>query len=128
MAFNGSYELQSQKNFVPFMRAIGISDDLIEKGMDKKSTSEIVEIGDYFKVTVTLGSQVIVNEFEIGQETEIDSPTGEKIKIIIEREGNYRLVAKIQNITSVTEVTGDQLINNMTIGNIAYQRISKRVS
>ncbi|XP_078410541.1 fatty acid-binding protein 1, liver-like [Cetorhinus maximus] len=128
MAFNGHYELHSQENFVPFMKAIGLSDDLIEKGKDKKSTSEIVETGDHFKITVTTGSRVLVNEFTIGQETEVDSPTGEKVKAIINREGNNKLVAKIKNITSVTEITGDQMVNAMTVGDIVYKRISKRIS
>ncbi|XP_048393077.1 fatty acid-binding protein, liver-like [Stegostoma tigrinum] len=128
MAFNGHYELQSQENFAPFMKAIGLSDDLIEKGKDRKSTSEIVETGDHFKITVTTGSQVLVNEFTIGKETEIESPTGEKIKAVINRDGKNKLIAKIQNITSVTEIIGDQLTNTMTIGDIFYKRISKRIS
>ncbi|XP_043556872.1 fatty acid-binding protein, liver-like [Chiloscyllium plagiosum] len=128
MAFNGRYELQSQDKFAEFMKAIGLSDDLIEKGKDQKSTSEIVETGDHFKITVTTGSKVLVNEFTIGEETEIESPTGDKIKAIVNRDGNNKLVAKIQNITSVTEINGDQLTNTMTIGDIAYKRISKRIS
>ncbi|XP_048457113.1 fatty acid-binding protein, liver-like [Rhincodon typus] len=128
MAFNGHYELHSQVNFAPFMKAIGLSDNLIEQGKDRKSTSEIVETGDHFKIIVTTGSQVLVNEFTIGEETEIESPTGEKVKAIINRDGKNKLVAKIQNITSVTEVTGDQLTNTMTVGDIVYKRISKRIS
>ncbi|XP_038649154.1 uncharacterized protein LOC119963868 isoform X1 [Scyliorhinus canicula] len=127
MAFNGHYKLQRQRNFASFMKAIGIADDLIERGKYKEGTSEIIETGDYFKITVTAGSEVLVNEFVIGQETEVDSPTGDKIKIIIKREGKKKLVTKIQNITSVTEVTGDQLVNITAIGDIAYKRISKRV-
>ncbi|XP_067884839.1 fatty acid-binding protein 1, liver-like isoform X2 [Heterodontus francisci] len=114
MAFNGHYELQSQENFAAFMKAIGLSDDLIEKGEDKQSVSEIIQTGDHFKITVRTGSKVLVNEFTIGQETEVESPTGEKIKALVNCEGNNKLVAKIQNITSVTEITGDQLVNSMT--------------
>ncbi|XP_060689268.1 fatty acid-binding protein 1, liver-like [Hemiscyllium ocellatum] len=128
MAFNGRYELQSQDKFAEFMKAIGLSDDLIEKGKDQKSTSEIVETGDHFKITVTTGSKVLVNEFTIGEETDIESPTGDKVKAIVNRDGNNKLVAKIQSITSVTEIIGDQLTNTMTIGDITYKRISKRIS
>ncbi|GCB61992.1 fatty acid-binding protein, liver-like [Scyliorhinus torazame] len=127
MAFNGHYKLQRQRNFASFMKAIGISDDLIESGKYKEGTSEIVETGDHFKITVTAGSEVLINEFVIGQETEVDSPTRDKIKIIINREGKNKLVAKIQNITSVIEITGDHLVNTTAIGDITYKRISKRV-
>uniref|UniRef100_UPI00398EBD20 fatty acid-binding protein 1, liver-like n=1 Tax=Pristiophorus japonicus TaxID=55135 RepID=UPI00398EBD20 len=128
MAFNGTYELQTQENFVPFMKAIGLADDLIEKGKDLKSVSEIVQTGDHFKVTVTTGSKVLVNEFTIGQETEVESPAGDKIKAIVHLEGNNKLVVKLQSISSVTEITGDQLVHTMTSGDIAYKRISKRIS
>lgn len=39
------------------------------------------ENGDNFRVTVTTGSHVIINSFTIGQETEMLSVTGEKIKV-----------------------------------------------
>ncbi|XP_051898473.1 fatty acid-binding protein 1, liver-like [Pristis pectinata] len=128
MAFSGRYELQRQENFEPFMKAIGIPDDLIEKGKDLKSVSEIVQTGDHFKVTVTKGNKVIVNEFTIGEETEVQSPTGEQIKALVNAEGSNKLVVKMQNITSVTELIGDQLIITMTIGDIDYKRISRRIS
>ncbi|XP_067843014.1 fatty acid-binding protein, liver-like [Heptranchias perlo] len=128
MAFNGKYELQSQENFAPFMKAIGLPDDLIEKGKDIKSVSDIVQTGHHFKITVTTGKKVLVNEFTIGQETEVESPSGEKIKAIVNLEGNNKLVVKMQTITSVTELTGDLLVNTMTVGDIIYKRTSKRVS
>lgn len=59
---------------------LGLPDDLIEKGKDIKSVSEIEQNGDSFKVTVTTGSKVMVNSFVIGQESELETLTGEKIK------------------------------------------------
>lgn len=59
---------------------LGLPDDLIEKGKDIKSVSEIEQNGDSFKVTVTTGSKVMVNSFVIGQESEVETLTGEKIK------------------------------------------------
>lgn len=59
----------------------GLPDDLIQKGKDIKSISEIEENGDDFKVTVTTGPKVLVNSFTIGKEAELDTITGEKHKV-----------------------------------------------
>uniref|UniRef100_A0AAY4ECC7 Cytosolic fatty-acid binding proteins domain-containing protein n=1 Tax=Denticeps clupeoides TaxID=299321 RepID=A0AAY4ECC7_9TELE len=82
MAFSGKYQLESQENFEPFMKAIGLPDDLIEKGKDIKSITEIEQNGDDFKVTVTTGPKVLVNSFTIGKEAELETLTGEKVKSV----------------------------------------------
>uniref|UniRef100_A0A8D2J1M9 Fatty acid-binding protein, liver n=1 Tax=Varanus komodoensis TaxID=61221 RepID=A0A8D2J1M9_VARKO len=111
MSFTGKYELQSHENFVPFMKAIGLPDELIEKGKDAKTISEIVQEGKKFKVTVTTGSKVMTNEFTIGEEAELETPTGEKVKAIVQMEGENKLVANLKNIKSVTELNGDTITN-----------------
>uniref|UniRef100_A0AAQ5WYT5 Fatty acid-binding protein, liver n=1 Tax=Amphiprion ocellaris TaxID=80972 RepID=A0AAQ5WYT5_AMPOC len=132
MSFSGKYQLESQENFEPFMKAIAaflncLPDDLIQKGKDLKSISEIEQNGDNFKVTVTTGGKVIVNTFTIGQETELESITGEKIKAVVQREGN-KLKVSLKGIESVTEwVDANTIVNTMTVGDIVYKRISKRV-
>lgn len=60
---------------------LGLPEELIQKGKDLKSISEIEENGDNFKVTITTGSNVITNSFTIGQETELQNITGEKVKV-----------------------------------------------
>lgn len=67
--------------FLHLLLSRGLPDDLIQKGKDIKSISEIEENGDNFKVTVTTGSKVLVNTFKIGQEAEIETITGEKVKV-----------------------------------------------
>ncbi|XP_072537084.1 fatty acid-binding protein, liver-type-like [Salminus brasiliensis] len=127
MSFSGKYQLESQEGFVPFMKAIGLPDDLIEKGKDIKSTSEIEQNGDDFKVTVTTGTKVLVNSFTVGQEAELETLTGEKIKSVVMKEGN-KLKVTMKGIESVTElVDGNTLVNTLTLGNIVYKRTSKRV-
>ncbi|KAL2100301.1 hypothetical protein ACEWY4_004695 [Coilia grayii] len=127
MAFAGKYQLQSQENFEPFMKAIGLPDELIEKGKDIKSISEIEQNGDHFKVTVTTGTKVLVNSFTIGQECELETLTGEKVKSVVHMNGN-KLTVSLKGIESVTEVSGDTIINTMTLGPIVYKRVSKRIS
>ncbi len=63
------------------MSVLGLPEELIQKGKDVKSISEIEETGDTFKVTVTTGEKVIANTFTIGKEAELDTITGEKIKV-----------------------------------------------
>nr|XP_020449296.1 fatty acid-binding protein, liver-type-like [Monopterus albus] len=127
MSFSGKYELQSQENFESFMKAIGLSDELIQKGKDLKSISEIEEKGDNFKVTVTTGTKVLVNIFTIGQEAELETITGEKVKSVVHREGN-KLKVTLKGIESVTElVDGDTIVNTLTLGDLVYKRTSKRV-
>ncbi|XP_060786776.1 fatty acid binding protein 1-B.1-like [Neoarius graeffei] len=128
MYFSGKYQLESQEGFVPFMKAIGLPDDLIEKGKDIKSVSEIEQNGDSFKVTVIMGSKVLVNSFTIGQECEVEIVTGEKVKTVVSKEGN-KLKTNLKGIDSVTELLdADTIVQTMTLGNIVFKRTSKRMS
>ncbi|XP_067250298.1 fatty acid binding protein 1-B.1 [Chanodichthys erythropterus] len=128
MSFSGKYQLESQEGFVDFMKAIGLPEDLIEKGKDIKSVSEIEQNGDHFKVTVTTGAKVLTNAFTVGQEADIETLTGEKVKAVVNKEGN-KLKVVLNKITSVTElVDGNTLVNTLTLGNLVYKRTSKRVA
>ncbi|XP_008069922.1 fatty acid-binding protein, liver [Carlito syrichta] len=127
MNFSGRYQLQSQENFEPFMKAVGLPDDLIQKGKDIKGVSEIVQNGKHFKLTITTGSKVIQNEFTLGEECELETMTGEKVKAVVQMEGDNKLVTTFKNIKSVTELNGDTITNTMTLGNIVFKRISKRI-
>ncbi|XP_007254048.2 fatty acid binding protein 1-A, liver [Astyanax mexicanus] len=127
MAFAGKYQLESHDNFEAFMKAVGLSDELIQKGKDLKSISEIEQNGDDFKVTVTTGSKVIVNCFTVGQECELETLTGEKAKATVHMDGN-RLTTSVKGINSLTEIDGDTIVNTMTLDGIVYKRISKRIS
>ncbi|KAI3372738.1 hypothetical protein L3Q82_023201, partial [Scortum barcoo] len=127
MSFSGKYQLESQENFEPFMKAMGLPDELIQKGKDIKSISEIEETGDNFKVMVTTGTKVLSNTFTIGKEAELETITGEKIKTVVHRDGN-KLKVSLKGIESVTElVDGNTIVNTMTLGGIVYKRTSKRM-
>ncbi|KFV86971.1 Fatty acid-binding protein, liver [Struthio camelus australis] len=127
MSFTGKYELQSHENFEPFMKALGLPDDQIQKGKDIKSISEIVQDGKKFKFTVTTGSKVLSNEFTIGEESEMEMPGGEKVKAVVHMEGDNRLVANMKGLKSVTELNGDIITSTLTFGDLSYKRISKRI-
>ncbi|XP_014731737.1 PREDICTED: fatty acid-binding protein, liver [Sturnus vulgaris] len=127
MSFAGKYQLQSQENFEPFMRALGLPEDEIQKGKDLKSISEIVQDGKKFKITVTTGSKVVKNEFTIGEESEIELLNGEKAKVVVQMEGDNKLVTQVKGMKSVTEVNGDIITYTMTMGDLTLKRVSKRI-
>ncbi|NXA75040.1 FABPL protein, partial [Thryothorus ludovicianus] len=126
MSFTGKYELQHQENFEPFMKALGLPDDEIQKGKDLKSISEIVQDGKKFKVTVTTGSKVLKNEFTIGEESEIQMLNGRKTKAVVQMEGN-KLITQVKGMKSVTELNGDTITHTMTMGDLTFKRVSKRI-
>uniref|UniRef100_A0A8C1S0K6 Fatty acid binding protein 1 n=1 Tax=Cyprinus carpio TaxID=7962 RepID=A0A8C1S0K6_CYPCA len=113
MSFSGKYQLESQEGFVDFMKAIGLPDDMIEKGKDIKSVSEIEQNGDQFKVTVTTGPKVLTNSFTVGQEAEIETLTGEKMKAVVNKEGN-KLKVVLNKITSITELVDENTLVNVS--------------
>ncbi|XP_056410001.1 fatty acid-binding protein 1, liver-like isoform X1 [Hyla sarda] len=127
MSFAGTYELQSHENFETFMKAIGLPDDLIQIGKDIKSVTQIEQNGNHFVVTVTTGPKVLRNEFNIGEETELETLTEEKIRSTVNIVDG-KLVVKLKSVTSVTELSGDLLINVMTVKDIVYKRVSKKVA
>ncbi|XP_007952289.1 fatty acid-binding protein, liver [Orycteropus afer afer] len=127
MNFSGKYQVQSQENFESFMKAVGLPDDLIQKGKDVKGMSEIVQNGKHFKLTITTGSKVIHNEFTLGEECELETMTGEKVKAVVHMEGDNKLVTTFKGIKSVTELNGDIITSTMTLGDIVFKRVSKRI-
>ena len=127
MNFSGKYQLQSQENFEAFMKAIGLPDDLIQKRKDIKGVTEIVQNGKHFKLTITSGSKVSKTEFTLGEECELETIGGEKIKTVVNMEGENKLVTTLKSVKSTTELNGDILTNTMTLGDITLKRISKRI-
>ncbi|XP_051888870.1 fatty acid-binding protein 1, liver-like [Pristis pectinata] len=127
MSFSGKYELQSRENFVPFMKAVETPDELIQKFKDVKSITEIVQNGNHFNVTITTGESVIHNVFTIGQEAEFGTLAGYKIKGVPNLDGPNKIIVKLNSVSLVTELNGDKLIDTLTVGDITYTRISKRI-
>ncbi|MCP6606114.1 lipocalin/fatty-acid binding family protein, partial [Klebsiella pneumoniae] len=102
--FSGKYQVQSQENFEAFMKAVGMPDELIQKGKDAKGVSEIIHNGNHVKLIFTHGPKVIQNEFTFGEECELETMTGEKVKAVVKLEGDNKMVTTFKNIKSVTEL------------------------
>uniref|UniRef100_A0A8C5MBL4 Liver-type fatty acid-binding protein n=1 Tax=Leptobrachium leishanense TaxID=445787 RepID=A0A8C5MBL4_9ANUR len=126
MDFTGRYELVSQENFEPFMKAMGVPDDQIQKVKDVKSFTEFVQNGNHFIATATMGSNVLHNEFTVGEEAELETLTGEKFKTIVRLEGN-KLIGNLNEVISINELNGDTLTSTLTLKGIVYKRVLKKV-
>ncbi|XP_078427085.1 fatty acid-binding protein 1, liver-like isoform X2 [Cetorhinus maximus] len=109
------------------LRSPEVPAELIEKGKDLKSITEIVQNGNDFKITITTGSNVIHNEFTIGQETDFATITGSKVKSVVNLDGANKLIVKLNSVTSVTELSENKLLDILTVGDLTYKRISKRI-
>lgn len=127
MALTGKYEMESQENFEQFMKIVGLPDDLIERGKSLKSVTEIEQNGNTFKIVVTTGAHVITNNFTIGEETEFETITLDKVRAVAKLEGGNKLVVVLKGVTTVSEVVGDKLIDTLTAGGATFKRISKRI-
>ncbi|KAG9479468.1 hypothetical protein GDO78_011485 [Eleutherodactylus coqui] len=108
-----------------YLLLLGLPDDLIQKGKDIKSVTEIVQNDNHFVFKVTTGSRVQRNEFTIGKEAEFETLTNEKIKATVNMVDG-KLLVKLKEVTTVTELSGDLLIDVLTLNDIVYKRISKR--
>ncbi|XP_023658570.1 fatty acid binding protein 1-B.1 [Paramormyrops kingsleyae] len=100
---------------------------MIEQSKEIKSISEIEQSGDHFKVTITTGAKVLVNSFTVGQQTELETITGEKVKTVVRLESN-KLRALLNGVESVTELVDENtLVNSLILGGVTYKGISKRM-
>ncbi|XP_033621189.1 fatty acid-binding protein, liver isoform X1 [Fukomys damarensis] len=105
----------------------GVPEDLIQKWKDVKGVTEIVQNGKHFKITVSTGNKVTKNEFTLGQESDMETMSGEKVKAVVNLEDGNKLVTVFKNVKFVTEVKGDTLTSTMTLGDIVFKRFSKRI-
>ncbi|KAM9810599.1 fatty acid-binding protein, liver-type-like [Neosynchiropus ocellatus] len=126
MAFSGKYQMVCHENFEAFMKAFGMPDEFIKSAKDVMTITEIVQNGDCFKVTETTGDHVLENCFKIGQESELTTVTGEKVKAVVHCEGN-KMKVSLQGVECVTELVGDNLVDTMSFKGIPYKRTSKRM-
>ncbi|XP_075122552.1 fatty acid-binding protein, liver-like [Leptodactylus fuscus] len=128
MSFSGTFELQSQENYEPFMKASGIPADIIEKLKDVKSATKMEQNGNHFVVSVvTEGTTVLRNEFTIGEETDMNTITGDKVRTTVNLVDG-KLVSQLKAATAVTEISGDILTTVITLNDIVYKSVSKRIA
>merc|ERR1712002_432454 len=93
--FIGKWVPESKDNYDGFMKGIGMSDEVIEKDRNVVVTTEIAKAGNGFTITLVLG-----------QECEVETMLGKKIKITCTMEGNT-VTGKSDSYTSSMTVMDD---------------------
>uniref|UniRef100_A0A8D2IY53 Fatty acid binding protein 6 n=1 Tax=Varanus komodoensis TaxID=61221 RepID=A0A8D2IY53_VARKO len=82
MSFSGKYEVESDENYDNFVKRIGLSPDLIEKGKNAKIITEVIHNGDEFTWSqIYPGGTTTTNKFVIGKESEMETMVGKKFKV-----------------------------------------------
>ncbi|KAF7249163.1 Gastrotropin [Varanus komodoensis] len=127
MSFSGKYEVESDENYDNFVKRIGLSPDLIEKGKNAKIITEVIHNGDEFTWSqIYPGGTTTTNKFVIGKESEMETMVGKKFKATVKMEGG-KVVADFPNYHHTAEIAGGKLVEISTCGDVTYKRISKRV-
>ncbi|GAB1295952.1 Gastrotropin [Apodemus speciosus] len=128
MAFTGKYEFESEKNYDEFMKLLGLPADVIERGRNLKIITEIQQDGqDFTWFQSYSGGNILSNKFTIGKECEMQTVGGKKFKTTVKMEGD-KVVADISNYHQTSEIVGDKLVEISSIGDVTYERISKRLA
>ncbi|XP_023422203.1 gastrotropin [Cavia porcellus] len=128
MAFTGKFEAESEKNFEAFMKRIGLPSDVIEKGHNSKVITEVQQNGQEFTWSQShaLG-HILTNKFTIGKESDLVSLGGKKFKATVKMEGG-KIVFEFPNYRQTSEIVGDKLVEISTVGDVTYERVSKRLA
>ncbi|XP_055466650.1 gastrotropin [Psammomys obesus] len=128
MAFTGKFEFESEKNYDEFMKHLGLPADVIAKWHGFKIITEVQQDGQDFTWTQYYsGGNTMTNKFTIGKECEIQTMGGKKFKATVKMEGG-KVVADFPNYHQTSEIVGDKLVEIFTIGDVTYERVSKRLA
>ncbi|XP_054888799.1 gastrotropin-like [Poeciliopsis prolifica] len=127
MAFSGKWELESQEGYDAFCKLVGIPDDIIQKGRDFKTVTEVVQNGNDFTWTQHYPSNAkVTNTFTIGKECDMQTIGGKSFKATVNMDGG-KLTVSFPNYHQVNEVSGGKLIETSTAGTVVLKRISKKI-
>ncbi|NXC31254.1 FABPL protein, partial [Campylorhamphus procurvoides] len=126
MAFAGTWQVYAQENLEPFLKALGLPDDIIKVAKDIKPTIEIQQKGNDFVVTSKTPKQSVTNSFTLGKETEINTMDGRKLKCTVNLV-NGKLVCKSDKFSHEQEVKGNEMVETITSGGVTLVRKSKKV-
>merc|ERR1712002_430413 len=124
-AFVGKFVVESRENYDGFMKGVGVPDEYIEKGRDAKVTTEIAQNGDSFVITRIRPAGTTSNTLTLGQESELDTIKGDKIKVTVTF-ADGKLTAKGDQYEMTMELDGGNLKETLTVKGQVMTRISTR--
>uniref|UniRef100_A0A8C7YEP7 Fatty acid binding protein 10b, liver basic n=1 Tax=Oryzias sinensis TaxID=183150 RepID=A0A8C7YEP7_9TELE len=108
MDFSGTWKVYSEENLEAFLKVIGAPEMIVKMRKDVKPVVVIEQNGKDFVYTIKTPMFTRVYSFTLGQETEIPSLDGRKVKCTI-REENGKLIGEADKFTSVREIRGDEM-------------------
>ncbi|NWT73141.1 FABPL protein, partial [Prunella himalayana] len=117
MAFAGTWQIHTQENLEPFLKALGLPDDTIKMAKDIKPVIEIQQKGNDFVVTSKTPNKSVTNSFTLGKEADITTMDGRKLK----------LVCKSDKFSHEQEVKGNEMVETITYGGVTLVRRGKKV-
>uniref|UniRef100_H2YKV8 Cytosolic fatty-acid binding proteins domain-containing protein n=1 Tax=Ciona savignyi TaxID=51511 RepID=H2YKV8_CIOSA len=124
-AFVGTYVVAKRDNFDGFMKGVGVPEEYIEIARKVFPTTKIEKSGSGFTVTRIRPQKTTSNAFVLGEETEVETIKGDKVKVTINMDGP-KMVTKGENYCVTTEMDGDQLKETITLKGHTLTRWSKR--
>merc|ERR1712002_92814 len=124
-AFVGRFVVESKENYDAFMKAVGVPDEYIAMSRDVKVVTDISKNGDTLVVQRIRPQKTTTNNLTLGQECEIDTIKGDKVKVKPMLEGG-KIVAKGEIYNLVMEMTGGKLSEVITFKGHTMSRVSKK--
>ncbi|KAL7395800.1 hypothetical protein ABVT39_023555 [Epinephelus coioides] len=125
MAFAGKYELESEENFEEFLEAIGLP----KAKTDHKVVTEVVQDGNNFTWTQTIPNYSWSDKFTVGQDCELTTMKGAKVKAPVTMEGG-KISVPFSEYDFTAEIIEDKLVMICrTPGEkgVTFKRVSKRI-
>ncbi|KAG7264114.1 hypothetical protein CRUP_018915 [Coryphaenoides rupestris] len=126
MAYNGTWQVYSQENYEEFLKAMGLSEDIIKMAKDIKPVTEIQQSGNDFVITSKTPGKSVTNSFTIGKEADITTMDGKKIKCTVTMEGG-KMICNTGKFCHVQELKGEEMIETLTMGSTTLVRKSKKM-
>merc|ERR1711881_44999 len=127
-AFCGKFVIDRRENYDGFMKGVGIPDEFIEKGRDAKVETQITKNGDSYTITRVRPAGTSSNTLTLGQESELDTIKGDKIKVTVTfADGKLTAKGSYEGGYEMTmELAGGQLKESLTVKGQTMTRYSNR--
>ena len=139
---NGKWQLVSSENFDAYMQKIGVTDENRAKGKDVLEKTGpgglveeyVIESGKSIKRNIYIGGSLMRESQAAPFNTQVQGPSvdGRTAKITLKEESankvtRHEIFDGGVEATTVSEVTGDQLITTLTSGGVTSKRTYKKV-
>lgn len=127
---NGSYKLEKSDNFDAFLKELGVN--FVTRNLAKSAspTVEVIVDGDSYtiKTSSTLKNSEI--KFKLGEEFEEDRADGKKVKTVVNKEGDNKLVQTQfgdKEVKIIREFNGDDVVVTASVDGVTSVRSYKRI-